>query len=314
MRQARALRAGRQIEKEVAIAGPLEHVGDAELGVGPALFVDQGIERAHHVVAIAGGDESNLAVFGEALAFLAVGLARRRRALRRVIALPIAAERRQIGIVDVRRDAQRAERIGLLADDRPAFSPGRSGRGRAAAQQLLDFAARPERIAPGSRAAKNRAPAAARCSCRGYEPSQVILRTKPSASSANGSRNRIAPSCRPITTAGFTPSRTPMLRNQVDSQSKVWNTVQSALASNARHSLSIEARSWCSDSSTCNRPALGSGTRRRMTMRLRDSAPSTSSSWPSNITCVGMVSPVRPETGAATMTDQLTSKNCRSGK
>ena len=33
MGQAGALCAGRQIKEEVAIAGPLEHVGDAELGV-----------------------------------------------------------------------------------------------------------------------------------------------------------------------------------------------------------------------------------------------------------------------------------------
>ena len=37
------------------------------------------------------------------------------------------------------------------------------------------------------------------------------------------------PPCRPITTAGFAPSCTPMFRNQADSQSNVWNTVQSAL-------------------------------------------------------------------------------------
>jgi len=47
-------------------------------------------------------------------------------------------------------------------------------------------------------------------------------------SSANGIKNRIVPSCRPITMAGFPASCTPMLRNQVESQSNVWNTVQSA--------------------------------------------------------------------------------------
>ena len=105
MRQAGASRTGRQIEEEVTVSGLLEHVGDAELGVGLALFVDERIDRSNHAIAIAGGDETSLAVVGEAVAFLAVGLAGCRRALGHVIGFPIAAKHCQIGIVDVRRDA-----------------------------------------------------------------------------------------------------------------------------------------------------------------------------------------------------------------
>ena len=49
-----------------------------------------------------------------------------------------------------------------------------------------------------------------------------------------------------------------MFRNHADSQSNVWNTVQSALSSKARQSLSIDSRSWCSDRSTSGAFALGS--------------------------------------------------------
>jgi hypothetical protein len=42
------------------------------------LLVDQRIDVADHIVTAAGGDEPRLAVIGQALAFLAVGLARRR--------------------------------------------------------------------------------------------------------------------------------------------------------------------------------------------------------------------------------------------
>ena len=74
MGQAGASGTGREIEKEVAVAGLLEHVGHAKLGVGPALFVDQGIDGAHHAVAIARGDEASFAVIGKAIVLLAVGL------------------------------------------------------------------------------------------------------------------------------------------------------------------------------------------------------------------------------------------------
>ena len=63
----------------------------------------------------------------------------------------------------------------------------------------------------------------------------------------------------PITIAGVMPPSVPMWRCQVESQSKVWNGVQSAVCSKCRHSCSIAARSVCTDSAIFGRGPRAAG-------------------------------------------------------
>ena len=59
-----------------------------------------------------------------------------------------------------------------------------------------------------------------------------------------------------------------MFRNQVDSQSNVWNTVQSALSSKARQSFSIECEIVVQRQFDMRPASRSAGRGRRMTMPL----------------------------------------------
>ena len=66
--QARALRAGRDVEEELAIAGPGEHVVDAQLGEGARSSPRSAHRACARLVTVVGGDEAHLAAIGEPLA------------------------------------------------------------------------------------------------------------------------------------------------------------------------------------------------------------------------------------------------------